>query len=767
MHTVDEFREQVEEIVNKSLNVEFLLDEIRFGLLRNIVEECFRIKGIKAPRKTKAKIILTALFARLVRGFDFKNFYEAIPESEQVDFLSHLLYNIYYINLTLEHLISSEKLTFYLFQTLAIRAKERTIKALFEALSYADKLKCMAFCLEHFDEGAFRILQVAGHDEAPEIRHLVSFIDRSLVDAEEFCEWVASEESFTPESVIEAIQAIDAQIEGKAKSCFEALARAQESGLAKTIEETVTFEEVKRLILHFGLYDHQVPKNFWFLHEFRALDDKLAAALEQKTGLEFLDRIVDHIYAINYAPSRYAEGLELITFALPTAGKELEQLFWLSSICQAMKSLSPKKRVPIFVFDQSTPALFKKNARFIKRQTKAVEIFHLGTAALLEIASRLRITDMLVCGKGGRFGYGGARNAIFFIAPLLKYYFTLKGSKPLLDYVRSISDETLRKDFTEVVLQEKRGPTVIHMGDDDVHIPKSTLFADSLFAVMHAKEFFSRVGWIIGRRTTWTQTNFNLEFVLEHAPNILLQHSWEQAPSCHGMAGLLTKPKVCLNLPFGQEEAYLQSMKLYNFDFRLPSMHLSGYRFPSVKIPTNRFSGLASLLEKHYQFLFEMMLVMDTVDPGNILNRCALPWNDQACIFSNLEDAMRYILNENTVSEMKRRFFANLLDLSKAYKDYSQESPEEGSFATQNVCVLNTLDIKKITKKYKTLFPKEMKELDALFTTLKLDAEALQKMAEGVPPTHRGNFMVHAIELLLKIVGEGHFQRALRCFTQL
>lgn len=740
--------------MREALCVDFLLDEINSGLLRDIVEHCFRERGFKISRQKKAVLILSVLFSRLVRDFSFEEFLQLLPKKEQKDFLTDLLYHIYYINLTLENLVSKERLFFYLFQTFAIRAREKSLAAIFSSLNLSEKIRCLGFLLERFDEGSFRIMQVCAKDRAPEIKAWPELILRSLIDKKEFSEWALSQESITKDELELILKTIHKEIDQKAAKICQIL---------QSIGKRVTFEEVKRTVLLFGLFNHQVPREAKFLHEYRGLDEKLEQALGNldKPGVQaFIDSLVEQITTLTANPEHYLEGLKLITFAMPTAGKQLERLFWLPSVAQALNQLKPKQRVPIFIFDQSEPKLFKKNSRYLKK-FRQQDVYQLDTPQIVAIAEKIGCLELLVTDKQERFGYGGARNAIFLIAPLLKYYYDKVGSEALFEHLHSLALFELQKDFREVVLEEKRGPVVIHMGDDDIYIPTSTVFCDALFAYKHASEYFMKVGWVSGRRTTWTLSSFDLEYVLNRSPEILLQHRWDDSPCFHGMAGLLTKPKLCLNLPYGHEEGSLQAMEIYSYAFRLPSLHLSGYRFPKLKLPTNRFAGLAELLREHYHYLFSLLLVMDLVDPGNIFKRSALPWNEHAP-FKSLSEAINYMQLAATKEEMQRRFFRNLTSIATAYSEKS--SPLD--FATLNVTTLDSQDIAKATKGFKKLFRKEIRELQKLFELLAHEANLLKEIllkeiAETKRVKEEGTILTPVLVKLLEVIGKASFQTAL------
>lgn len=701
-----------QEHIASRLSVEYLIDQIQYGLLRDIVEECFLQEGFTGTIQEKAEAILRDLFGLLVRGFDFRVFLADVPEGEREAFLRDILYHIYYRNFQLEHLVSPERLVFYLFRTLALTASGDTLRAIYHKLP--NKRTCLAFCIRNFDEGAYRILQCEKNCEA------LSLYERKLISDEEVVAWLEEDREYDYE---ERIQSVAAHF-------------------------SLPIEPVTRFCSIFGLYDHQVPKQEWDLHEHAGLDEKLAHAAK---GSEFCKAVQNHIEALG--TDKYVEGAKLITYALPTMGKDLRLYAYLPSLIRSIEGFCQEfgipNSIPIFVFDQSEEKLFEKNAAFCKSLSK--NIVHLGSDFILSLAKRLKIEKLVQTGAKGEFGYGGARNAVFLLAPLLNYY-RMTG--------QALDSQTIEQDFQDIVLHEKKGPTIIHMGDDDVHVPYSTVFSDALFAWEHRDEYFFRFSWIKGRRTTYTETTFNLDYMLERSSDILLQHSWQDVPFRHGMAGLLTKPKLCLNVPLGQEEAYLIAMQEYSFDLRQPFLHLSGYRLPQAGIPTNRLSGLSEYLRTHYRYIIGLMLITDLLDPLNVFNRSAIPWNMVKKPFSSLQDAIDYITKQEVIEEMQSLFKTNMANLQKGLQNYSERAHEESNLALFHLSLLEVQEVDTILAKY-ARFPKEVDELKALFCDLKVDYKAFQNALAGCEAVPERSIITSSFLLLKDNILNAAFQRAL------
>lgn len=738
------FEERVKEHIAGRLQVDFLLDEIHYGLLRDIIEECFLLEGYDLSVKKKAEVILSSLFGLLVRGFDFGALLLTLPESEQTHFLTTLLFHIYYLNLTLEYLISPEKLFYYLLRTLALTADIGVIARLYNARSLLERRRCLGFCLTNFDEGSYRILQYAMQHDDEHIQTLLGLVERKVVSTARATSWLETLEETS-------LQEIDAET--------KAAVQAIQGHFSFTEQQVAQFCSV------FGIYDHQVPKEAWeeHLQDYAGLDEKLAHAGQSANPLK--KAISDHIYALNHDPSQYLKGVQYITYALPTAGKDLSLYAWLPSVTAAIagfcKELHIANTIPVFVFDQSEAKLFAKNSAFVKSVSN--NCIHLDTNTVLSIGKRLQIDKLLETDSGGHFGYGGARNAIFLLMPLLRHYLQFCSIATLVDYVQNVPQKQLQEDFRNVVLNESLGPCVVHMGDDDVHVPFSTVFSDALFAWQHKDAYFCRFGWVKGRKTTWTETSFNLEYVLDRTQDILLQHNWQEDPFRHGMAGLLSKPKLCLNVPFGQEEAYLLAMDEYLFDLRPAMVHLSGYRFPRAELPTNRFAGLAGFLRGHYPYSVGSMLVSDLLDPLNFYKRCSLPWNVVSKNFTSLFDAIVCIIEPDVVKKMKQIFAKNMVNLEKGLQDYEERKLQQSDLAIFHLSVLEIQDVDTILAKY-SRFPKEVAELKDLFKDLALDASCFKEVLAGSKKHYPQEKLpiTHALCLLTDVINNSTFQNVLK-----
>lgn len=584
--------------LDQHLDAESLLANYEFGYLQKVIEACFLLEP-------SAVVILSCVFGCLVKGFSFPVF---TSKNEEKAFVTRLLYSIYAQDFPLSCMQNAERLHQHLFQLRAACCSKARLRVLWGQMSPEQQARQLAYSTDHFDEGAFAVLQQA--------------------------------------------KRLPFQC-GVAK---EDVSRLLER-LKPYAKRPLCFDEVEKFVQVFGLYGHQLPVS---LHDLEAgsLIDKLEAIQGLDAAGLFAERMLLHIEALSHHPEWYVEGLESLVHALPTCGKDLSKLCWLESTALSLQMMSKYIHVPsrsIYVFDQSDQKLFKKNAAYIARLKKryGIDIIHMGTQELLELAARYNVQHLIATATNGQFGYGGARNAIFLLVPLL----TKKN-------------------------------TFIHMGDDDVYVHPSLVFSDALWAYQHKDEYSCRMGYVLGRFAR--DSNFTKHDVLYATHKILAQCPWIAAPYPHGMSGLVTKPKLCLPLPFGQEENHMLAMHREFFDFRVPTIHLAGPRYPEYKgIPTTIFCGLGKFLQSRYVDVFQRLLVTELLDPTNRYNQCALVWNMQSKLFTSFDEMLKGMNSPTTKALMQKQFWSNFRQAVAAFSQTEQGSHLHSSEALQEIMQTN------------------------------------------------------------------------------
>ena len=714
---------------------------------RTLVEGAFLLPKSSLSKQDQAHTILQTLFSELVPGTKLP---QIESKKEQKAFLSCILYHIFALNFPLEHLRSKLQLEGYLFSILASTCSNKTILKIWNSLSFTTKIKTAAFCSYFYDEGSFRLFQNCKN----EMSALYNKLAGGLITAKDLWHWAQNKKSITQKDLTLFLEEQDHILKHKT---------AQFKKAAETLFLPLTFSDdlIRKFISIFGLYGHQVPLKTPSLADFEGLDDKLVAIIqylkepEKDAEIEkalhlFCQRVLAHLKALSH-PEVYIEGLQHIVYTIPTCGRDLKNEPSLESFLEGFKRFSDHDFV-IFIFDQSTVAQYKKNARYIKSLEKryTTHIEHLDKSTLIHLAKEHGLEELIVTGPEKRFGYAGVRNALLLLGPIVHRRF-------------------YNKDLTPCIM----------ISDDDVYNPACNLFSDALFAKEHLNSYFSRFGSYIGRITTTVYASMDFLECLTRSNKILSQCAWSQSPIPHCMSPLLSSPKLCLNIPLGQEENHFWALNNYDFDFRKPALHLAGWRYPKGILPTNRFSGLAAYLQPLNAYVWGLSLVTELLDPSNLSNKCALVWNLVSKPYSCLTEAIDNILQPETIQAMQKQFWQNYRDFLKGFSESSGSHP--GHLVQQ----LIDSDLDKVLHEYCALNPdthfykKELLELQCFFQTMKQEAlwlkefafaietlECIEKAKDLVERSSKKNiealYFVYPLYVLCKSVGACGFQNAVR-----
>ena len=717
------FKTKISRFLDLHYEAEKLVLQIDFGYLQRLVEGCFSQKATGLNQEQKATTILACLFSRFIKGFRFRKIIEQIPNTkERHRFLSEILFQIFTRTFPFKHLKNKMQFELYLYQVLALCASDSTIKAFWRKLSRTEKIKCLGFCYAFFNEGSFRILRNSDQ------RALCEPIEKGLVHKSALWSWAENRQNITQRESGAFQKAMDDSVEKEIDALLVLLASLQKRVSNKLCKFPLQRDSVKRFVEVFGLYEHQAPLS---LEYDSSLSEKLIRISNSFTedGACFVERILLHIYALSHAREWYEDGLKHIVHALPTVDKELSKLSWLESTAKSLQNFAVENH-PIFVFDQSEKKLFLKNAAYIQKLSKRtnVPIVHLDKETIIQLAKKLHVEKLILTDSKGNFGYGGARNAVFLLAPHLSGQ-----SNPF-----------------------------IHMGDDDLYVPASQVYSDALFAHLHKHEYICRYGY--GRGRFPADVNFDLLNVLEKPHTILSQCHWVDTPFNHGMCGTLTKPKICLNLPFGQEEQHMLCTPNTFFDFRKPTIHLAGARFPtSSKIPENRYSGVARYLRKAMPDLFQRLLVTELLDPCNRYDSCALPWNSQKP-FQSFQEVLEYMRDPKTIQAMQKQFWKNLARINDGFAKKIEES-DTVILSSQSLSRLLNNEHKRYFKKQKELlrFYEDLRQEAHYFKefSLKVSTDGTDAAKKWVEETSGKRIeemhLCYTLYLFCKAVGEAGF----------
>ena len=452
------------------------------------------------------------------------------------------------------------------------------------------------------------------------------------------------------------------------------------------LDKPYTLEEFQHFTELYGLEGHLPYPQFKEV-EFRGkkLVDKLAALHEifNKPGalfnaskkelssyFSFIFALILHLEAYCRNPSSYVEGLEKLAYVMATKGKDLSRQAWLPSLMRGLNTLAnflnekkvghkvSLKKYPIFILDQSSDELYKKNHRYVGKLNRQYNssIMHLSLQQILAISKKLGIEPLINTTQKGNLGYGGARNAEFLLTSVLKHAFIKGAKKP--EQVIAMPDEDLKSLLQQHVLGKEAD--ILFMGDDDIELPESTITSYANVAKELKNYYFHYTGYHIGRLTKRDVYPLNFERFVNFPLDHFLFTQWSLKPIPASVSECLIKPKFSLNLPFGGEEeqfAGLPNLKNY---FTLPSIHLGGTRYPKKHIPTHFFVGMEEHLQNFIPYAFNVNMIQSLLDPLNEKKRTVFPWNDEnlSTKFSCLNEVFDFVVEKK--QEMQARFWRNV-----------------------------------------------------------------------------------------------------------
>ncbi|MGE3534559.1 MAG: hypothetical protein AB7H48_06980 [Parachlamydiales bacterium] len=383
--------------------------------------------------------------------------------------------------------------------------------------------------------------------------------------------------------------------------------------------------------------------------------------------LYYLSNLLSHVQALR-SPSGYAEGASTIIFSLPTCGKELSSLSWLPSMAENLCSYCASTQsnihdYPIFVFDQSPPPLFFRNREYVDQLNirYGTRICVYSNEQILELSNRLNLGMLIDTSKKGKLGYGGARNAVYMLSPMLREL-DKKGMRTP-QAVLSVSIQHLRHTFLQTLSSNE---WAIHMGDDDAQIPYAYFLSDLLLAQKHHGSSFVKCGEFAGRDTSSIngihfEELFDLEKILANPEILFEQTLWAKEKRRWGMAGTLRSFGWSM-LPFGSEETYNAEELQIEPDIRPSGFHLAGRRFPTTPLPSSPIIGIANRLKSFLPYLLEITLVIDLIEPANKNQRTILPWKQRGAsvpTFANLHSVLTTLSSTTTEKTMRKQLLKN------------------------------------------------------------------------------------------------------------
>lgn len=750
--------------------------------LINLIVHCFHLKAGRLSQETKACIILEHIFGTLSKDSSlFAKFLQCLTKrSERKQFLIALIYGLYYGDLDLSKLVFENPLEspkYLLFQFAAETVSSFSLRKILKSLSFQEQLALICYCYKNYREGSNYILRELEERKNSPFEMLISGLRRHYYSVEQLFHFllenpIKDETAFkllmkrlekhalqktedieqlfkqlipiildSPVKQLQELKTANVHVEKEAIQQKDLLTQRFQFLLAQPypLEAFQTFTQI------FGMEGHQpriqflgsispentLIENFSILKELfeqpfiltKAAPSELLGYLTYSLGLG------RHLESLYYHPERYLEGINRISFAIPTKNKPLERQAALPSLIRNLKTLisvlnarlSKKmtlKKVPIFVYDQSEPSLFEKNARYIRmlnRRNKC-SVLHVGNEETLLLAKKIGIEPLLNTSKNGQLGFGGMRNCVALLTPVLRQAFRM-GSK-----IMEIAPKTLREIFFENTLEGK-DRSAIFMCDDDMEIAEANLFSYALFLEETQHPYSFAHGFISGRGTRFSIRYLSLNDVL-NSPQETYQHTqWLNQPFSASMTDCVMKPKICVNLPFGSEEKHFETLGEIIPLLQI-TYHLGGTRYPNKRIPTHYFVGLEEYLKSYLPYTLCIDMAQCLLDPMNQYQRSVFPWNAKEVwsSFTCLNDVFHYVSRESTITTMQKRFWDNMAQFFKGEQ-------KSGTTFLESLQDLMYLDLKSIVRtflkqnKLNASEKKSLKQIAEIYNHLQKDAK--------------------------------------------
>lgn len=641
------------------------------------------VKAFKERKNTKVEIafdLMCQLFECF--HFDFWAFCQQYIKShnQKKSFLSYLLSCIYYNEIPILNLANEKNREFlneFLVTLLVECVPAKQVRFLIDACSNSQKLKLVCQCGLYPREGSWTIFQsfLLIYAKDPEWGSLLNLLKTKYYDVDYFKSMLL-QGSFD-------IKLLTLKLKEKAEGQIHYI-------LALKIQSyPYSFDQLREFFKIFGLHGYYID-----LVQENSIDQILQMAMEMQRnpllhGLpsfeivrSFITQLFQELDTFHHHPLEYIEGLKRLVYALPTRGLNLPFQPWLPSILEGLsklieylhqKGFSEIKlnEFPIIVFDQASAMQLKKNYRFIQKLSNHYKatILHISKKQILELAKKINLQSWIqTVPDQTSFGYAGSRNCVFFLAPLLFKAFLM--GKKTFQAVMKMSRSELKNLFNVTTLGLTQQDMMIHLGEDDVNIPSSHLFLNASFTHRHQNLFVSRPVYCIGRATHVVNPLVDLKSILNKPCSAFFSSHWNPFPVSGRMKGMISKPRFCLPLPFGNEELHVIPTHYICEYFHQPIIHLGGTRFPSKNIPISPLDGLDCYLSNYLPYSIQICMLSSLTDPSNALHQSIFPWNDEALRtvhkFNCLGDLWNYASLSDTLSEMQERFWINL---KKSYND--------------------------------------------------------------------------------------------------
>jgi hypothetical protein len=696
-----------------------------------IVDSFKKRKGNKQQHTIN---LLSELFDRL--DFDFKNFLSSLNflDEELNVFLSYILYGIYYHEIFIPSLCKEKKEQIHFFLlTLLAECCDKKIQSFLTTLPQKEQIQLSAYSISHMREGAWIILNKleALHDKDIYWNQLLKNLKNKYYDPQHLGTLICD----FPDKIVDLPQLIGALEKHGIKEVTDIRSLLPKLIDAIVHSPTVGFESLEKLKSNLipyspspipdeirqaedqlkNLFDkHRNQKytisemnEFFKLFGLRgyfldtpatgnsplSLLETLKISLEtfqtpflagnedRHLIMQFILSLSRQLYAYHREPIQYFHGLNRLVYALPTRGKQFQEMPWLPSILAGLTALithlnqqkvtdNALVNYPIVLFDQAPSSTFAENKSYIQQlaiRYKA-SIWHLSMGQIRKLAKKLGIAHWIRQHKGRTIGYAGGRNCCLFLAPVI--FAAAKEGKNDFNALMEMPTEKLLSLFDASVLGKGENDISIHLGEDDVYIPPCNIFVDTLFVHSFHHLYFARPVYMTGRATHKLSTTVDGASLLQDPSSLYSSQKWGVKPTSGVMKGMVTKPRFCLPLPFGGEEVHSIPTHYFANHFHQPVIHFAGTRFPSHLFPTSPLDGILKYLKTYIPYSFQICMSSRLLDTTNKLGRLMFPWNDPLVRkernFQSFGELQHYVMQGETQKEVLSRLNNNLKWLSSA-----------------------------------------------------------------------------------------------------
>ncbi len=720
-HTDDLYRVKVAGVFERLFASHKFDDPAFKKILIQAIVECFHLPGFTQNSSQQASILLDELF-----GFSVSDFIQTYLFDNEVvaqKLISELLYGLYYGGISLD--AYKDDFEFLVIQVLAEIA---SVEALLSTWSHDKLVRFICFLFRLPREGTFRIIKELDprfHSLVFWLRrnyYDVEYFAKLIADAKEIDEKVFTRiigelESYAEEQTEEfytgfkeLVPMLVASVSHMYKNfcafvddpAEQEAARQQmeqlKSGFDPFYVREFTVQDFQEFTRLFGLrsypsvFAESPDENTCVVKKVKSLSKIVSGLYEMSRSItsllppevqslfSFVFTVIAHLDATVLDPRKYREGITKFTCSIATCGKELSKEAAVASVVEGYQTLVdfleakinekiPIKYFPIVVFDQSEDSLFKKNSLYIDELNRQYQssIIHVSKQEAVDLAKRIGIEKLVVTTPSGSFGYGGGRNCQFLLTALVCSGFKM-GKKNVREII-DLPQELLTSFYEERVLggvEKNVLGDLLFIVDDDMLVADTNIFSCALLAEQCKDNVLGGGGIQYGRGSKYNLLFWDLAGLLEAPEMSHMFPDWLNFPTPSGMSEQISRPKVCLNLPQGNEEHHYLSLVKGHL-FLQPSYHLCGSRYPNKEMPTHFFVGLDAHFEKATPYVLLLYLTATLLAPLCKYTATALPWNVErlSSTFINLRQGFAFIADEQNKKQLKENFWIKVQELFK------------------------------------------------------------------------------------------------------